>query len=254
MRVTLKLPPGGSHSLAIPWRFTRGTRAARLAATVALGLAVAAFPSHPASASQVTAAKAGGTSATAPYDFAHAAVPPTSAQLQAGINDVLRRTPGARQINANTIEMAPGFYVGLPAAAPAGSRTANAVSPRATCSSGYLCVWTDAAYGGTFAYFQTCGYEWDLGKSAFPGGGYWNDRISSISNPQTTGIVSYFYNWTGSYWSQLLTVPAGTHRRNLALDSSDDGSGSPNDRIDGMHVCGSVPDPWQPNHWAADPP
>lgn len=171
--------------------------------------------------------------------------------MQAGIDDVLRRAPGARQVDATTIEMAPGFFVELPSAKTLGdTRTPLTVHPLYTCSLGYLCVWVDSRYRGTYAYFQVCGQEWDLGHTPFPGGGNWNDRISSISNNQYSPATSYFFNYSGSgtTWDQLLTMPAGTHRTNLALDSSDDGSGSPNDRIDGVHVCGSINYPWTPNH------
>lgn len=216
---------------------------------------MALFATGSANAERIQAVASSQQAVNAPYDFAHAITPPSKAQLQAGIDDVLRRTPGATQIDATTIQMAPGFYVGLPApASPLAVRSPHAVTPHFTCPLLDVCVWVDSSFTGTYAYFTTCGLEWDLGKSAFPGGGVWNDKISSITNNQSTGVNSYFYNYTGSYWSQLLDVPSGTHRSNLALDSSDDGTGSPNDRIDGIHVCGSAPDPWAPNHSGPLPP
>ncbi|MFB9831667.1 peptidase inhibitor family I36 protein [Actinoallomurus acaciae] len=224
-------------------RVRRGAR--RTVAAIALAVTSVAVLASAAHA----APPAGARAVVAPYDFAHSTVPPTAAQVKAGIDDVLRRTPGARQVGPTTIDMGGGFIVELP-------KPAGTVQPLYTCSSGYMCVWVDRQYTGTYAYFQVCGHEWDLGHSAFPGGGYWNDRISSITNPQTgSNATGYFYNYnTNGTWSKLLTVPINTHRSNLALDSSEDGSGSPNDRIDGVHVCGAVPSPWKPNYSSPLPP
>jgi hypothetical protein len=73
-------------------------------------------------------------------------------------------------------------------------------------------------------------------------GRQWDDKISAISNHQTPNTASYFYNYRGygGIWDRVLTVYAGDHRLNRADDRF-------NDIIDGIHVCGSVPNPWQPN-------
>ncbi|MEV4826869.1 hypothetical protein AB0K25_00860 [Micromonospora sp. NPDC049257] len=170
--------------------------------------------------------------------------------MQKGIEDVLRRTSGARQISATTIEIAPGLLMNFRSPVKDGARQADSpITALASCNIYYVCVYTNRQYGGEELVFTTCGREWNLGNVAYPGGGYWNDRISSITNQQSSGTTSYFYNHNGSNsWSKVVTVASGNYRSNLALDTREDGgSGSPNDIIDGVHVCGAVPSPWKPN-------
>ncbi|MEV0811481.1 hypothetical protein [Micromonospora sp. NPDC050200] len=176
---------------------------------------------------------------------------PTKAQLQQGIDDVIVRTPGARQIDATTVEMAPGLIMRFRSPVKDGAKQADSpITTLSTCNIYYVCVYSDRQYYGEELAFTTCGREWDLGRYGYPTGGYWNDRISSITNQQSAGTTSYFYNYNGSSsWSKIVTVRSGEYRSNLALDTREDGgSGSPNDMIDGVHVCGSVPSPWKPNY------
>lgn len=190
------------------------------------------------------------------YDFAVATVPPTPSQLQAGMDDVLSRMPGAKQLDDRTILVAPGLVMRLPAPTPAVAvgAQANDVAPmdlEAYCSQWYVCIFSNSNYSGAQLDFYTCGQEWNLGNVAFPGGGYWNDKTSSIINNQNgSGATSYFYNHiSDNNWSKILTALVQTHRANLALDNVEDGSGgNANDKIDGVHVCGTVPSPWRPNY------
>lgn len=183
------------------------------------------------------------------YDFAHPTAPPTAQQLQAGIDDVLRRTPGARQIARNQVQVAPDVITVFPDVAVSVDKAnpSRTMSPNYVCSFTYVCMWTDRQYTGSYIVFAAC-HDVNLGAIAFPSGGYWNDKISSIVNNQTSGTTSYFFNWYNTYWGQLLTVGSGSQLANLALNSSEDGSGSPNDRIDGVHVCGGIGYPWWPNY------
>jgi hypothetical protein len=166
--------------------------------------------------------------------------------------------PGSEQLDERTILVAPGLVMRLPAPTLAAGGAADALGVGITplvldtyCSSSYLCVFSNSNYGGSQLSFYYCGQEWNLGNVAFPGGGYWNDRVSSIINNQTgSTATSYFYNHiSNNNWSRILTVSRQTYRADLALVSVEDGSGgSANDKIDGVHVCGSTPSPWQPNH------
>jgi hypothetical protein len=165
-----------------------------------------------------------------------------SVKLQLDIADVLTRTPGARQISVNEIELAPGLHMKLPLP---DKGTINVQD--AHCPFQYLCAYQHRDFGGAELNFLTCGREWNLGNYAFPGGGWWNDKISSVINNQTPGTRSFFYNHISSNnWTRVLSINAGNYLRNLAFDTAE-GGGNLNDIIDGVHVCGSVPSPWKPN-------
>jgi hypothetical protein len=166
-----------------------------------------------------------------------------AAKLQRDVEDVLSRTPGARQISANEIELEPGVQMKL--AIPGQAKTPHVQDD--FCPFQDLCAWQDAGFTGHSLTFLTCGHEWNLGKYAFPGGGFWNDKISSIVNNQTSGTHSYFYNYTGNnVWARVLSIDAGHYLTDLSKDTAEGGGGL-NDKIDGVHVCGSVPSPWRPN-------
>ncbi|MGW3855436.1 hypothetical protein [Micromonospora arida] len=215
------------------------------AALLASPIAASAAPSAGASPTPADKVNVGA------YDWDNAKVAPTKAQLQQGIDDVISRTPGARQIDQTTVEMAPGLIMRFRSPVKDGARQADSpIVPLASCNIYYVCVYTDRQYGGEELVFSVCGREWNLGNYAYSGGGYWNDRISSITNQQSSGTTSYFYNYNGSgNWSKMVTVGSKQYRSNLALDTREDGvSGTPNDKIDGVHVCGSVPSPWKPNY------
>lgn len=68
----------------------------------------------------------------------------------------------------------------------------------ASCSSGYICMFPQANYGGTPLSFRTCGFV-DIGRL------WGNDRIRSIMNNQSSGVVSNFYNWhaSGARWEYV---------------------------------------------------
>jgi hypothetical protein len=166
-----------------------------------------------------------------------------AARLQWDIDDVLARTPGARQISVNEIEITPDLHMKLPLPGKTGTNVLDS-----ECPFQYLCAYQHSDFGGAELNFLTCGREWNLGRLAFPGGGFWNDKISSVINNQTPNTPSFFYDYTGSgnVWVRVLSINSGHYLRNLAFDTAEGGGGL-NDRIDGVHVCGSVPSPWVPN-------
>ncbi len=61
-----------------------------------------------------------------------------------------------------------------------------------SCPHEYLCLWDGAYWTGTKHTFWACGYV-NLSDRGF------NDRLTSYKNNQTTGTVSSFYNWEGSW-------------------------------------------------------
>ncbi|MCX5066675.1 hypothetical protein OOJ91_12375 [Micromonospora lupini] len=178
------------------------------------------------------------------YDWQSSTVAPTAEQLAAGIADVLKRTPGSRQISQAEVELAPGLVLRLPQAS-GGARMMS--DP---CPSLYMCAYANRQYGDPSLNFTTCGREWNLGNYAYPGGGVWNDKISSVNNQQSSGTWGFFFNHLGNNnWTKILSVAAGTKRANLALDADEStGIGNVNDKIDGVHVCGPVRSPWTPNY------
>jgi len=131
-----------------------------------------------------------------------------------------------------------------------GSQDLEPKDLEAYCPQRYLCVFNNIRYNvgttnGTHLNFFTCGNEWDLGRVAYPkrlGGGYWNDKVSSIINNQDGSAVSYFYNYRGANnWQQILQTNPQTHRADLRVETI-------NDVIDGVHVCGRASVPWHPNY------
>lgn len=167
-------------------------------------------------------------------------------KLQQDMADVLSRSPGSRQISPNEIEIGPGLIMKF------ATYDVGVQDLEAYCSFLYVCVFNNRNFNvgstnGTQLNFTTCGREWNLGNVAFPGGGVWNDKVSSIINNQTTNTWSYFYDHiSNNNWKRIASLNAGHHLANLALDTAED-DGPLNDRIDGVHVCGSVPSPWRPN-------
>lgn len=177
----------------------------------------------------------------------------TPAELRREIADVLRRAPGSRQIGPTTIQVAPGLTMEL-----AASRPKTGVVPADLteyCPSLDVCVFNNRNFNvgsldGHQLNYTICGQEVNLGKIPFPGGGWWNDKVSSIINNQTDGTNSFFYDYSGGTngtWVPIKTLTAPSHSSDLSLEF--DGQGrSLNDRIDGVHVCGSPPYPWHPNY------
>jgi hypothetical protein len=176
----------------------------------------------------------------AAYAQPASAAPADSATVENQAADVLARTPGAKRIDRLTIQMKPGVLLTLedPAAVRKAGAEAVAAGGIADCSFYYLCMWEHAGFVGSRITFTTCGRGVeDLGHMAFPRGGVWNDKVSSIMNNQTSGTWSGFYDWyVGGGWDDLKFLKAFGYLRDLSKDKADDGSGM-NDRIDGVQVC-----------------
>ncbi|MFF8366887.1 peptidase inhibitor family I36 protein [Rhodococcus erythropolis] len=70
------------------------------------------------------------------------------------------------------------------------------------CTTGYSCYYDDTDGVNRFWVAPSCGW-FDLGKMSPP----LNDRMSSLYN-RGNGAIN-LYNWTGSSWSHMMTVPVG---------------------------------------------
>ncbi|MGW4440894.1 peptidase inhibitor family I36 protein [Streptomyces sp. NPDC004596] len=91
-----------------------------------------------------------------------------------------------------------------------------------SCSYEYLCLWDGANWTGTKLSFTVCAFR-DLSDYGF------NDRLTSYKNNQTTGTVSKFYNWEGSWVYKLGST---------AYHTEDSLANTPwNNMIDGVRVC-----------------
>jgi hypothetical protein len=92
-----------------------------------------------------------------------------------------------------------------------------------SCSYEYLCLWQGANWSGTKLSFSACAFR-DLNDYAFN-----NDTLTSYKNNQTTGTVSRFYNWEGSWVYKFGST---------AYHTEDSLANTPwNNMIDGVQVC-----------------
>ncbi|MER5894473.1 peptidase inhibitor family I36 protein [Streptomyces sp. NPDC001876] len=145
------------------------------------------------------------------------AAPATSTDGQ--MAQLLRAYPAATQIDTKTVKVKEGVYISLPSASPSAAA--------ASCAYYDLCLWQNKNYGGYGISFTRCEFV-DLGHIGFPTGGYWNDKLSSYINNQTSGTWSGFYNWTGSWdlWTESFAYEATPYIGDYY-----------NDKIDGVYVC-----------------
>jgi hypothetical protein len=162
----------------------------------------------------VSAAPAAGA---APYSPAAVSQPGTATSAE--LIDVVQRTPGARWIDADTLELQPGVQL---------SRVTGDASPAASCRYLYICLFSGTYHTGYRLDLTVCGGVFNLGNVAYPGGGYWNDKMSSFINNQSTGTVTRFYNWDGvSRWVYLYSSTAYEAPPTVPYDNI----------VDGIDVC-----------------
>jgi hypothetical protein len=172
---------------------------------------------------------------------------PTNDETQLGqltVQNILQRNPAARQVGPNSVEITKGVILQLPERT---NSTKGAPSPaeiQASCAYYYLCTWEHSYWDGQgyeLDYYY-CG-DYNLGRMRYPDGAWdqpgpkWNDRISMMTNNQTAGATSYFYDWNGvNDWIYIFRTIAYDRRANLADDKAYDGL-SMNDRIDRIIPC-----------------
>jgi len=188
---------------------------------------------------------------------------PATPQHSMALQSLLDYYPGSIAIDENTVRAAPGVLVTLPADHPRDKRFANTtaaemptvtkriappapsavhvaknaepISPAADdyfygCYYEYLCLYTEPNLHPSSAIisFYYCQFK-DLGAIPFPGGGYWNDRISSWVNNQTPNTASHFYNWNGvNQWTLLFSSYAFEYNT---------GMGPYDNILDAVRVC-----------------
>jgi peptidase inhibitor family I36 len=175
---------------------------------------------------------------------AHARAQGTSsvAAVNRRVAEVLEANPGSRRISDTSVLLAPGIIMTVPG--PVETRATMTVPSRdggqvtvsaasTSCPYQYLCLWEHVWRGGERLAFYYCGYV-DLYKYRLNASSYWNNKVSSIWNNQSGGVVSWFYDT--NYGGLLGTVSAGNYLQDLTRDRALDG-GNWNDRIDRVKVC-----------------
>nr|MDT0663357.1 peptidase inhibitor family I36 protein [Micromonospora sp. DSM 115978] len=170
---------------------------------------------------------------------------------------------GSVIVASDTIKIRPGVFISLPAdhdratrVEPSGTHRLSseeldlrsAEAPRAPhgtgkkkspapeystladlygCADLHLCLFSGQNFTGYKLSFYYCQFE-NLGYLAYPGGGYWNDKMSSWVNNQSYDTYSFFYNWNGVddwlYVDYSIAVTAW-------------GTPPYDNLVDGVHVC-----------------
>ncbi|MGC7095389.1 peptidase inhibitor family I36 protein [Amycolatopsis lurida] len=121
-----------------------------------------------------------------------AALAQSGQSMQGQVDEVLRWNPGARQVDARSVELEPGFVVHV-----LDEYNASA----APCGSGYVCIYSDPGFQGYIMTFYNYGF-YNLAKYNYPGGGKWAHRTSSYRNYQTGHAKANFsrYQATNNTW------------------------------------------------------
>lgn len=155
----------------------------------------------------------------------------TSSAASSGVTlqSLLTWYPESTVVSSDTIKIAPGVLLSLPSD---GHRHMSAISTLAGtvhgCSYEYLCLYSDINFGGYKLSFFDCVFE-NLGDISFPGGGRWNDKMSSWVNNQTPGTYSTFSNWNGQD-AFIFVADSYAYSENSWV-------GWYNDIVDGVQVC-----------------
>jgi hypothetical protein len=152
---------------------------------------------------------------------------PLLAHSNVTLQSLLKWYPGSTAVSSDTIKIAPGILLSLPLESH-GSSLAPSGGTISGCSYEYLCLYSNINFGGYRLSFFDCVFE-NLGDIGFPGGGRWNDKMSSWINNQTPGTVSTFSNWDG--------VSAFIFVADSQAFSENSWVGWYNDIVDGVQVC-----------------
>jgi hypothetical protein len=135
--------------------------------------------------------------------------------------------PQAKLLDSNTVLLEPGVELQKVAPSQMGILVGS-------CQYQRLCLWSNAGWTGYKLSLWACGYV-NLTSHAYPDGGSWSDRPSSIVNNQTSGTVSFF--WDGTDGSGYLGPQHSYgYRENLSLDVAESG-GNWDNRMSRVFVC-----------------
>ncbi len=141
---------------------------------------------------------------------------------------MLIANPGARQISSHAIQVR-GAIMGV---GPKRTGRGTPESASGYCHAGDLCLFIAANFGTPYIYFYQCNVTYNLYNYSLGGGETWADVTSSIDNPQTPGVTSYFYH-SSTY---LFTLAATHYLKDLANDPGPH-NGSMNDWITKVKAC-----------------
>jgi hypothetical protein len=158
------------------------------------------------------------------------------------VAEILRLYPGSVRVSETSVLLEPGVVMTVPGrVSPSATMTVPAqgggqltVSAYDTsCSLYWVCMWEHINKGGYKLQFYYCG-TYDLGSYAFPYGGTWRDRISSVYNHQTA--TAKFIDFLTLYPDASLLMGPGTYYPSLTYIRHPY-SGSWNDKIDRVKPC-----------------
>jgi hypothetical protein len=145
------------------------------------------------------------------------------------VSRVLAANPGAVQISPNSVQLDEGVTLIVPTEHDA-VVAPNSASGR--CLGGNLCVFQDSNFNGSILQLSGC-KDVNLANFNMDNGHPWNNQVSSIDNPLPRSGPAKFFN-NGNL---MLTLNGGSFLKNLASDTSADGTGNANDKIDTVRTC-----------------
>lgn len=158
------------------------------------------------------------------------------------VGEVLRLYPGSVRVSETSVLLEPGVVVTVPGRVSPGAKMTvpaqgggqlTVSASDTSCSLYWLCMWQSINKGGYKIQFYQCG-TYNLGDYAFPGGGTWRDRISSVYNHQTA--TATLYEVRTLYPDYTLRISPGAYH-NLTDIPFNSVGGTWNDRTDKVKPC-----------------
>ncbi|MYT03150.1 MULTISPECIES: peptidase inhibitor family I36 protein [Streptomyces] len=112
------------------------------------------------------------------------------ARMEREIAGLLRHNEGAERVAKDRVRLEPGVEMTVPS-------STRAAAGMGDCRPGYACVWQHANYSGYRLDFYYYG-SYELAKYPMPGGGTWQDQVSSFFNNQTGGAWMVGKDWVSA--------------------------------------------------------
>lgn len=140
------------------------------------------------------------------------------ARVEQQIQDVLRQNEGAERVAKDRIRLEPGVELTV-------ASSTRAAAGIGDCRPGYACVWQHSNFTGNrldFYYYRS----YELAGYPMPGGGTWQDQISSFFNNQTGGAWMVGRNWLteggSSGWEWIFGGPGAYREAQVSANDQAD--------------------------------
>jgi hypothetical protein len=166
--------------------------------------------------------------------------PAAATTLAQQVHGLLVHNPGAVQISPDSVELpGQGIVLGVADPSPHSGAAVTPDSASGVCPAQWVCLFKDSAFRGGFVKFFNCGTWFNLSNYFMSNGSSWANQASSIDNPQSGGVVSFFRHGSGGTQLQL---NAGHYLTNLQSDSGPNPNPGANhntwnDWITQVHAC-----------------